>query len=157
MPKEVGTTFRGDGWLLRWSQSYPHQGRAQRRRGERKKRKISSCMASWLRLDGTQIGGDGAMVAAFLITLPKVVERQLWVETRGLLGWQKNGKLIFPVTTDFTGSKFGTRTVPVNKRHSFGLSGIKWWRFMNGELELLRPPFPSNVSFVFVHEWISQV
>ena len=45
-------------------------------KAKKKNKKFSYFMARWLRLDGTRIDGDGATVAASLIILPKVVEKQ---------------------------------------------------------------------------------
>ena len=103
---------------------------------EKKKNKSSSFMARGLRLGGTRIGGGGVMVAVFLTILPRAVERQSEVEIRGFLGRLKNGKATYPVTIDFTGLKFGTRTVPIRRRHLYGQSGIRRWRLTSEGLGL---------------------
>ena len=53
-----------------------HRGPTSKGESEKKNKKFSYFMARWLRLDGTRIDGDGATVAASLIILPKVVEKQ---------------------------------------------------------------------------------
>lgn len=121
---------------------------AQKRKEKEKESSFSTIKLP--HLIGTRNGGGGLMGLASLITPLNLGGTRLLTGTWVPYAWQINGKVIFPVTTGYTGHMFGTCFGSGKKPPLCGPFGTRWWQPMNEGLALLRPPFPNNALFVFL-------
>ena len=94
---------------------------------------------------GIWIGGGGDMEATFSSTPLKVVEKSLQVGIRGPSVRVINGKIIYRVTIDSFGFKYGTLFAPAKKERLFGPFGTRRLRSTSGEHVLHLSP--NNVWF----------